>query len=568
MSAAAPLSLGTTPDGEPLTVDLDALIGSHTCIAANSGGGKSGAIRKLLETSYGKVPHLILDPEDEFYTLREQYSYVIAGGDGGDVPATVANAPALARMALANSVSLVAQVNDLGEDAAEFIAAFCDALIDAPRALWRPLLVVIDEAQRFAPSKGAGAAAAAVKNLLQRGRKRGYTAIVASTRVSELDAGVRGLCRNWMLGFVGQSLDRRTAADQLGFPQGSAEAKGLQTLEPRQFWGFGPALARQPVLFRVDDVDTTIVRSGQAKVPTPPAPEALREILAALAAPAVSLPNDEAAAPVENEQELQARIADLEAELAREQCVRRALHRQRDLFIYNNQRIRGLAFVSAAELDAIGPTPPVVDDRLTEAERDRQYGQPIAGRSETAPATQDAGVEAAPAAGPVVQPTAGAADRSLGAERKPLAVLAGFAPAGLTDAQWATIAGFKRSGGTWTTYRSRLRTAGLIEQVDGRWRSTAAGVAAVGGEVAEVPAPGPALVAFWAERVPGAGRMLKRLSQLYPKALKRDALAADLNMAGGGGTFGTYLSRLRGNGLLEEKAGRIRLAPALMGEEL
>jgi hypothetical protein len=56
-------------------------------------------------------------------------------------------------------------------------------------------------------------------------------------------------------------------------------------LERRQFWGFGPALARQPVLFRVADVETTPVRPGQAKVATPPAPEALRAILAGLAAP-------------------------------------------------------------------------------------------------------------------------------------------------------------------------------------------------------------------------------------------------------------------------------------------
>lgn len=535
--------IGITAAGEPLAVDLDALIGAHACVAANSGGGKSGLIRRLLEVTHGHVQHLVLDPEDEFYTLRERFDYVIAGGDGGDAPATVAGAPALARAALANGFSLIAQINDLGEGAADFIAAFCDALISAPREQWRPLLVVIDEAQRFAPSTGGSVATSALKNLLQRGRKRGFTAVVASTRVSELHPGVRGLCRNWMLGLVGQALDRRTAAAQLGFGPSSAEAKALQSLEPRQFWGFGPAIARQPVLFRVGQVETTIVRSGQAKVPTPPAPEALREILAGLAAPVA----EAADGPAEAAQEMVARdrrIAELDAELAAADQREAELDRQCDRY----------------------------DDALTAIEdviRAVRHGRPP---PETAPAEpSEADVEGAPAAAagtPPTPPSAGAPDRQLGAERKPLAMLAGIAPAGLTDAAWATLAGFKRSGGTWTTYRSRLRTAGLIEQVDGKWRATVAGVAAIGGEAADVPAPGLALVKFWAERVPGAGRMLLRLGQLYPKALKKDALAADLNMAAKGGTFGTYLSRLRGNGLLEEKDGRIRLAPALMGDEL
>ena len=286
-------ALGTMADGMDLDLDLEALVGSHLVVAANSGGGKSGAIRKLLETTYGRVQHIILDAEDEFYTLRERFDYVIAGGDGADAPATLANAAGLATSALEHDFSLVAQINDLGDDAPAFIATFLDALIAAPQRLWRPLLVVIDEAQRFAPSGASSEATRAIKALLQRGRKRGFTAILASTRVSELHPGVRGLANNWMLGLVGQALDRRTAADQLGFGQSSAEARGLQSLERRQFWGFGPAISRQPVLFRVGDVETTPIRPGQAKVVTPPAPEALRAILAGLAKPLITAPSSE-----------------------------------------------------------------------------------------------------------------------------------------------------------------------------------------------------------------------------------------------------------------------------------
>ncbi|HEX5183628.1 MAG TPA: DUF87 domain-containing protein [Allosphingosinicella sp.] len=282
--------LGEVADGGPMALDLDRLIGSHACIVANSGGGKSGLIRRLLEVTHGHVQHIVLDVEDEFYTLRERFEYVIAGGDDPDAPATVENAHGLARASLEHGFSLIAQINDLGDDAPAFVGRFLDSLMSAPRELWRPLLVVIDETQRFAPVTGGTDATDGVKALVQRGRKRGFTGIFASLALSEINPRVRGLVNNWMLGRVGQSLDRKTMAQQLGFAPSSAEAKGLQSLEPRHFWGFGPALTPIPALFRVAEVETTPVRPGDAKVPTPPAPEALRTILAGLAS--VEVPSD------------------------------------------------------------------------------------------------------------------------------------------------------------------------------------------------------------------------------------------------------------------------------------
>lgn len=154
----------------------------------------------------------------------------------------------------------------------------------------------------------------------------------------------------------------------------------------------------------------------------------------------------------------------------------------------------------------------------------------------------------------------------LGAERKPLAYLAGVAPAGMTEADWSGLSGFKRKGGTWGTYKSRLRVAGLIEQRGDLWHATDAGVAAIGAHTVALPPPGPARAALWGERIPGVSRMLGVLTKRFPHFTTREALAADLNMAGGGGTFGTYLSRLRANGLLQEKGKRIRLSANVMGD--
>jgi hypothetical protein len=147
---------------------------------------------------------------------------------------------------------------------------------------------------------------------------------------------------------------------------------------------------------------------------------------------------------------------------------------------------------------------------------------------------------------------------------KALQALAGH-PAGLTEQQWAWIAGLSRKGGTWTTYKGALRVAGLVELTGGRWRVTEAGIAAVG-PIGAVPQLGADLARAWAARIPGTRRMVDVLIKRWPHMVTREALAADLGMATGGGTFTTYLGRLRGQSMLDEQSKRLRLAPALMGD--
>lgn len=203
---AEPITLGHVGE-QLLELDLDRLVGSHLGIVANAGGGKSGLIRRLLEQTHGHIQHIVLDIEDEFYSLRERFDYVIAGGDG-DAPATPENAAALAIGALEHGFSLICQLNDLGGLVArEFVDAFLSAMLSAPQRLWRPCLVVIDETQRFD--------ADSIRMLTERGRKRGFTAVLASQRLPKIDANIRGDINNWIMGRVGQSLDRNIMADQL-----------------------------------------------------------------------------------------------------------------------------------------------------------------------------------------------------------------------------------------------------------------------------------------------------------------------------------------------------------------
>src|SRR5579885_3256314 len=70
---------------EDVMLDLPALIETRAVIQANSGGGKSWAIRRLLEQSHGRVQHIVIDVEGSFRTLREHYEYVLVGSETDEV---------------------------------------------------------------------------------------------------------------------------------------------------------------------------------------------------------------------------------------------------------------------------------------------------------------------------------------------------------------------------------------------------------------------------------------------------------------------------------------------------
>src|SRR5579875_3867130 len=90
---------GTSLDGSDATFDLEKLVDTRLLIQANSGGGKSYLIRKILESTFGRVQQIVLDLEGEFGTLAEKFDYLLAG-KGLKIPADPRIAETLARKVL------------------------------------------------------------------------------------------------------------------------------------------------------------------------------------------------------------------------------------------------------------------------------------------------------------------------------------------------------------------------------------------------------------------------------------------------------------------------------------
>ena len=258
------------------------LIGSRAVIQGASGAGKTYAIRRILETTHGRMQHIVFDVEDELFTLRERFDYVLIGGDGADAPLSEDTAGELAITLLELGVSAILQLNDFGlAGQRRVIARFLAGLMKAPRPLWHPVLITLDEAHRYAPQSAPVESSEAIVNLATAGRKRGFGALFATQRLSQLSKDVLGQCPNRIMGRVDQALDRRVAADTLGFSASSAEAQSLMQLS-HEFWVVGPAFASQPRRMRFSPAVTTHLSAGHDNVPPPPTPQKLRALLGRL----------------------------------------------------------------------------------------------------------------------------------------------------------------------------------------------------------------------------------------------------------------------------------------------
>jgi uncharacterized protein len=278
------------PSPGPCIIDgianTEELIATRLLIQGTSGAGKTYAIRNIMENASGRVQIIILDVEDDFSTLCQLpgSSFLLVGGEDGHTPLREGSAGHLARRILETGASAIIQLNAIGFDRQRsFMKQFISSLMDAPRSMWRPLLVVIDEAHRYAPNQGNVESSEAITMLATAGRNRGYCLIAATQRMALLSADVRGQCQNLIIGKASQALDRDAACDVLGFKPSGREGKGLMKLK-HEFWISGPALAEEPELVKFGPTATSKTPAWKQGPMLPPPSDAVAAMLGSFAA--------------------------------------------------------------------------------------------------------------------------------------------------------------------------------------------------------------------------------------------------------------------------------------------
>jgi uncharacterized protein len=135
-------------------------------------------------------------------------------------------------------------------------------------------------------------------------------------------------------------------------------------------------------------------------------------------------------------------------------------------------------------------------------------------------------------------------DKKLGSgARRLLAAVAGW-PDGMKEGQWRAHAGLKKSG-TFDTYKSKLKSSGLIEFRNGLVFATQAGLDLIGSAAQQTPRTTDEVLNIWRPKLgPGPWRIMELLlnnpGEYAPSHLKQAAGFAERS-----GTFDTYMSRLK-----------------------
>lgn len=572
--------------GDGFTLPLHAVTETFAILGKRGSGKSSTAVVLAEELIAAGQPVIVVDPVGVWWGLRANTKgapsglpVVIIGGEHGDLPLAETDGRALAKLLVSERQSAVIDLSGLSKAATRRVMA--DFLEDLYRHNRETLHLIVDEADLLAPQRlpaDMTRLLGSMDDVVRRGRSHGLGCTLISQRPAVLNKDVLGQAEVLVAMRMTTPRDVGAIDEWVRLHADEDEARtvkhSLPSLPIGTAWVWSPGwleiLQKVPVRPRHTFDSSATPKPG---APRPTATlgatldvDALRARLEELAArPATTSRTGWKAAKVPPQvNALTPVVAGLRAEVA-DLTQRLATAMSRDPEVVTvpvlDDDARTLFAALTGQLEVAAAA---VNTLVTQ-----HQAQPTAPvRREAPPRVQTprlAAPAAAPSPAPVRQSAAPQGVRA-GAARM-LEAMGSYHPVTLTRAQLATVSKMKSTGGTYSTYLSNLRTNGLLEEVDGRLQLTDTGLEMVGG-----PARGTTLTALqvreqWrASLRAGAARMFDVVIDLYPSSCTRADLAAAVDMEPSGGTFSTYLSILRSNGLVETHGSEVVASDTLFLE--
>lgn len=264
----------------------------HLAILGTTGSGKSytarGLVERLIHHTLDQASSLprvcILDPKGDWFGLRLDKDgkkagedFMIIGGPHADPGLRLDEdhpepmAEPLAQLVAGSDARTVIDLSDL--DAGKmrrFVAAFLKTLYHENR---RPLTLLVDEADEFAPQQPKGESAislGAMERIAKRGRARGVRLWMVTQRPASLHKDVLGMAQTVVAMKMGLPHDRKAVKEWI-VGQTGGEGKGqeaiekavvdsLPTLKTGEGWvwvmGEAPARVKFPMIRTFDSMRT------------------------------------------------------------------------------------------------------------------------------------------------------------------------------------------------------------------------------------------------------------------------------------------------------------------------
>lgn len=268
------MKIAKNQDNQDIEIDEKVLFTERTFICAMTRYGKSYCLRKIAEESFGKVGIIIIDPEGEYASLREKFPFLIIGKD---IPLNPDTAEFVAETVLKENLSIIIDSSTSDTiDEQEFVQRFIDKFMDLELTERKSYLIMVEEADEFAPEKGTYKAGSlrSIINLAKKGAKRGIGLILASQRPAMISKTVLSQCANQIIGHTEWSGDLKVLQQYLRIE--SIMIDEISKLKAGKFL-FKGNFIQEPKILHINPVDT--VHLGGTPTVSPPTTKQLKDII-------------------------------------------------------------------------------------------------------------------------------------------------------------------------------------------------------------------------------------------------------------------------------------------------
>lgn len=530
---------------------------------AAKGGGKSYLASVFVEQLHAAgAPFCVFDPIGNWHALTlaadgkgPGLGIVVVGGERADVPLVEDAAEALGAYLVRDGVSAVLDVSELSKSRRKvYVATVAEAMFRAARKAKRPYMVVLEEAQLFAPQvcpPGEQRMLGAITDIVRLGRNHGLGSMLVTQRPQSVSKEVLNQVECLFVGQLRGPQERKAIAGWISEQSADDARAGLDELpklSPGEFFCWSPSWLRVFKRIRVtkkqtfDGSSTPTLGQGRRALPAKGSRAGLSSVIEALSALGPEKDEPVQASVRSDDLVLPARLVAVEAE--RDEARARLLSVETTLL----QTREHLAKIIEA-IDHRSPAPSPRNVPLSAGLRAQ-----LEARTEERQQSKRL---------PDEKPLRAVPNDIDGPMRKLLTVLVTH---GMMDKRkLALLAGYSSTGGGFLNPLGRLRSAGFCTGSD-PIVPTNAGVRAIG--KVETPPLGRALLEWWLQHPRVDGPMSKILRALADARhpLTPAELAERAHYTPNTGGFTNPLGRLRTIGLVAGGRGeKLSLAPELRG---
>ncbi len=523
------------------------------------------AAEQLLDSG---IPIIVYDPVGVWRNLKigkgkhKGYPIVVAGGEGADIKLTTANAVQLVRAAMKENVSLV-------------IDLYSPELIN--KSTWIKVVqetvdllmyenktnglrhIFLEEAAEFIPQRlqpQHSRVYASLERLARMGRNARLGMTIINQRAEEVNKAILEICAFSLLHKqVGKNSLKSIQQwlDLLQLDNVAGIIKSLPTLKAGECWAIGHT--DQPKRIQV------AARNTYHPDPKKGADPGLQKLAVDVTGFVNKMKNQletekSTTKPVSAEKKGDDKLAEENRNLKT-----KVQQLESEIKKYESSLTTATFFLKQLQIDAKKCL-----DRMDEIGNVKiktvKFSIPSSSKQGS---SQNANFKGSPPIVPINNHQ-GNGSISGGAERM-LKAAAMFYPKPITKTRMAALARLSHTSGTFGTYLSALKRDGLIIQDGNSLAITPAGMERAG-DVEPLPTDPTQLIEMWCEIIgtsSGAARMLRALGNAYPADISKEDLGAEVGMVHSSGSFGTYLSTLRRNGLIQVNSGWIKASPELFG---